>query len=598
MSSILQRNMPQTDLYPALADASMEHPEDFAERVLHILCDFFPLRAATWYSYREGSAHLILRGQHGLDYNFYESFQLPLETLPGQSAQTGNIITSSDLSKHGRYHNIDLIARFGLTTVAAVPLIESKSDQPGSATIVRGVLCLYPKLDSDLEQIAEQIASYCPFILRLYVASLGRMRVVWRKKIVEKAGYSHDMLGLLYRLTLTLQELVKAEAVTIFRLDPKNKGLCPLGTTGLERSGERLSAKEVRSIFLFEGTQDPTYQVVKKRALRLLENATKFAAFDRKRGFEKLVSPLQNVLLVPLIEAASAATKERKVLGVARILNRTQCLGGTSHVTSFGWEEMHLVTFYAEVTALMVHFTSRGEAALNDFTRCMHGAKNNLQAAIFNLELLVANDVKVPEKLHYALSNSIAFLSDIHAQVHRVELKNEHQLPRSKIQIYKEILVKIVGMAKRSAQAQRVDSFVINVFDEYFNEPHKFPTVWANKDALLCVFRNLAENAVKYCNLKRKPHHLTFSYRIIPGKPGHDIFRIVVKDDGIGIAPEDIDLIFVPGYRSDLAIQRYPAGNGFGLADCRELLKAMDGRIECEIEEEWTMFTVDIPICQ
>lgn len=91
----------------------------------------------------------------------------------------------------------------------------------------------------------------------------------------------------------------------------------------------------------------------------------------------------------------------------------------------------------------------------------------------------------------------------------------------------------------------------------------------ADPDRLAQVLANLIENAMKYARTSV----------LVTAQPDVDGVVLSVRDDGPGIEPEDLPRIFDRLYTSD----RHGAervGTGLGLAIVRELVVAMDGRVE------------------
>ena len=85
---------------------------------------------------------------------------------------------------------------------------------------------------------------------------------------------------------------------------------------------------------------------------------------------------------------------------------------------------------------------------------------------------------------------------------------------------------------------------------------------------------NLVENAIKY---SPEGGHVEVEV------DEHDgAIRFSVKDEGLGISPEDQDRIFEKFYRADPQMIRGVGGTGLGLYICRELVSRMGGRIWVE----------------
>jgi len=60
------------------------------------------------------------------------------------------------------------------------------------------------------------------------------------------------------------------------------------------------------------------------------------------------------------------------------------------------------------------------------------------------------------------------------------------------------------------------------------------------------------------------------------------IVAIVVRDEGIGIAPDRLDAIFLPFEQEDTSTSRRFGGTGLGLAICRALSEMLGGRLDVE----------------
>ncbi len=113
------------------------------------------------------------------------------------------------------------------------------------------------------------------------------------------------------------------------------------------------------------------------------------------------------------------------------------------------------------------------------------------------------------------------------------------------------------------------------------------PVVRGNKSALLQVFSNLVENAIKYRG-EQSPR-----IRIEAKRDGDD-WLILVIDNGIGIEPAQFERIFEPFIR--LNADEDVAGSGLGLAVCAKLLRMTGGKITVEsAPHEGTTFIVRLP---
>jgi len=100
------------------------------------------------------------------------------------------------------------------------------------------------------------------------------------------------------------------------------------------------------------------------------------------------------------------------------------------------------------------------------------------------------------------------------------------------------------------------------------------PTVVAEEVVLIQVFQNLLSNSIKYRGDRNPKIHVSAER-----EAGGWLFA--VRDNGIGIDPEDTDRVF--GMFKRLHGSEIP-GTGIGLALCRKLVERQGGRIWVESE--------------
>ncbi|MEJ2012738.1 MAG: ATP-binding protein [Anaerolineales bacterium] len=127
--------------------------------------------------------------------------------------------------------------------------------------------------------------------------------------------------------------------------------------------------------------------------------------------------------------------------------------------------------------------------------------------------------------------------------------------------------VALDNLAKRMA-ARFATQSEIHQFEVDF--PEDFPVVRADENRLVQVISNLLSNAVKY---SPEGGPITIS-----GRYKKDEIQICIKDEGPGIALEDVPRIFKLFYRSNEAARR-TKGAGLGLFLAKAVVEAHGGRI-------------------
>lgn len=112
--------------------------------------------------------------------------------------------------------------------------------------------------------------------------------------------------------------------------------------------------------------------------------------------------------------------------------------------------------------------------------------------------------------------------------------------------------------------------------------------IFADKDKISQVLVNLISNALKYT-----PE----GGRVNISTQGNDkMVKVIVKDNGNGISPEDLPYIFERFYRADKSRNRLTGGSGIGLSIAKAIVEAHKGNITAKSEMgQGTEFIVILP---
>nr|WP_058235774.1 ATP-binding protein [Devriesea agamarum] len=111
---------------------------------------------------------------------------------------------------------------------------------------------------------------------------------------------------------------------------------------------------------------------------------------------------------------------------------------------------------------------------------------------------------------------------------------------------------------------------------------------FGSHDMLVTALSNLVSNAVAYS----PPHtHIGVSTRSVSG-----MIEIVVKDEGIGISPENLNRVFERFFRVDKARSRQTGGTGLGLAIVKHIASDHGGEVVAWSQEgNGSTFTLRLP---
>lgn len=132
------------------------------------------------------------------------------------------------------------------------------------------------------------------------------------------------------------------------------------------------------------------------------------------------------------------------------------------------------------------------------------------------------------------------------------------------------------------------------------------PPVFVDRDKVKQILFNLLNNAVKYdpdggeIELAVCEAHMVTGIRspLLPdGHPPGRWVVVSVRDQGIGIAPEDVERIWERFYRVDNTNTRRIGGTGLGLSITRALVELHGGRIWLESDlGKGSMFAFSLPV--
>ena len=199
-------------------------------------------------------------------------------------------------------------------------------------------------------------------------------------------------------------------------------------------------------------------------------------------------------------------------------------------------------------------------------TNISHELKTPIQALTLNSDALL--EVKSePDKV-------VLFANKIKAQANRLNDLVKEIINLSKLQDsdpldmaheveISDAINEAVDQCEAMAQARKVLVDVSEV---------NSAVVVGNREQLVMAIHNLVENAINYSSEKTR---VTISTKL-----DSQIIEILVKDQGIGIADENLDRIFERFYRVDPARSRATGGTGLGLSIVKHVVKNHGGEVK------------------
>lgn len=212
--------------------------------------------------------------------------------------------------------------------------------------------------------------------------------------------------------------------------------------------------------------------------------------------------------------------------------------------------------------------------------------------AIMGMTALAESHVTEPEtvadclqKITYTSRHLLGLINDI-LDMSRIE-SGKMTLCSEPLSL-SQVLENSVSMVYPSIHKKRqhFDVLLKNVKHEYFQ---------GDSLRLAQIIVNLLSNATKFT-----PENGHITVRIeefLPGEPGIAGLRLYITDDGIGMQPEFVKMLFTPFTRAKDSKVDKIEGSGLGMSITKRIIELMGGSIQVESERgKGTTFTVMLPM--
>ncbi len=248
--------------------------------------------------------------------------------------------------------------------------------------------------------------------------------------------------------------------------------------------------------------------------------------------------------------------------------------------------------------ALLYGEVQRANLAKSEFVSFVaHELKNPMTSIKGYTELLAAGAVG---QINEMQTN---FLNTIRSNVERMstlvsDLNDNSKIEAGRLRLdfkaveVNELVDEVVRSTKRQAEDKK-QSLQAQI-------PPQLPKVWGDRTRLGQILTNLVSNSNKYTP---EGGILTIGAEASANRwdpeGASKVVHLWVKDNGIGISPEDQQKIFQKFFRSEDQKAREAPGTGLGLNITRSLVEMQGGRIWFESEfRQGTTFHFTVPIAE
>src|SRR5690554_1369634 len=310
-----------------------------------------------------------------------------------------------------------------------------------------------------------------------------------------------------------------------------------------------------------------------------------FSPEDLGQPFEDLVDNIRYSVIVDDVN---------EVIATGEILEKE------IQTTDYRWFQMNIIPYLVEkqnrtngVIITFVDITDRIKT-LRELEKLnashetfIYSVSHDLKAPLANIEGLVK----------YLLESSNVLLDKFGQN--NEEQQSIAKLLEKSVEYMRDIInelseiTKIENHYKEEAEAVRLEKIIDEVRlilnEKIVNDRVKIeldikePEIQFPRKSIRSIIFNLLSNAIKYRSPDRKPEVRIKS----EGVDGH--IQISVEDNGLGIAKDKIDLLFMPYSRLEKKVE----GTGIGLYLVKKLVENEGGKIEVESKlGEGSVFTV------
>jgi signal transduction histidine kinase len=230
-------------------------------------------------------------------------------------------------------------------------------------------------------------------------------------------------------------------------------------------------------------------------------------------------------------------------------------------------------------------------------------ATNQTKDKFFNI---IAHDLKGPFTSFIAITDTLsndADKIDEQKKIHFIKSLNKSAL------YLESLLDNLLQWARSQSGTLEVNPRCVNIADavnqnlkiisfnaqnnqiELINEIEEHTRAFADPNLLNTVLRNLISNAVKFST---KGGQVLIKAK----KSSNDKIYISIRDQGIGIAKEDINKLFRIDVSTKTIGESTEKGTGFGLILCKDFIEKQGGNIDVEsILGKGSTFSFSLPIC-
>lgn len=489
-------------------------------------------------------------------------------------------IDDEGFTKHFSYGTLKAM---GLSYFICIPIWEKEREE--IVAVAKLAFKNKPSFVSEIEAITDVISN-------AYTSTLSRFHLYQRQDLWAQLidSYSRDRSTLRDLFHPIITRIIKSffdyEGASVYIWDSFDNRFNLLDTTGLMPSdGDAF----------YEHGEGLTGLAASEKKAKIYDNLLwlediRFPRYMHKHR-EKTYHVGKTLLAVPILRPSNSDD----VVGIIRFtnkINKQSVKEGTPVIDYFNKDDVELIENASHYLALNIENYLAEEERKAFISKMSHEFKtpaNSIRVTAERaLRKVQTGDTRFMRTQHEHYMKSIVDCSTLQLMQVKTNLfltkankKNSQRATIGHYSLY-EIVKESINIVRPIAieEGLRFENIRIN---------NDFPRVvlQVDKNAFIMVFYNLLTNAIKY-------HGEVFDV-VFDAKETPDGLSIFVSDQGIGIAREDTDRIFLLGVRSKEAKKISAAGYGIGLHVVKLILNSFRGLISVSSNQNPTTFEIKLP---
>jgi len=562
-----------------------ECQQSIGDEVYDNLCKLiqvtFDVRAVSFYSFLKSTNVYSLRAFSGFKVEDYSQLTIKADAIAIESVKQNKVCLIEDVSDANGYNNKRLVEKYQLKKMICVPIFSANlfSERKSWQGEILGIFCIYPNSGADTEVLVSACERFSSLIAQTIKSSVSYSRLIFLDQLRSCILTSKDIGSFFHKTLDVAKNFCNIEAASIFIYDDRSSILRLSKTTGLKASKENSENREI--FYRLSDTNNTVSAFIKGYTHAHIwgkGDSVKLRFLEKLKGARKAslyipISVSQNV-----IERISKNNPNHNCYGVLRLVNRSVKFGSNKHSSCFGWEDVYMAEFMAELLAIQSYAYESIMKKEHIVEKSLHSLQSNVMAVLGNLEILQERaGIKdnISSLFSYTIPNSLAQLESINQQLTMFSTGaiNFKSINLEGIKLGGEVMSKIREFAQKIKYNYGVERVDLDL-DSFLGERiRKLPLVLGNSEMCLNLLKNIVENAIKYsgsnfCKIK-------FDW-----KREDEFLSVFVSDEGIGIPDDEMEYVFYEGYQAPNGRELRTSGTGVGLYQCKVIIELMEGNIE------------------